>query len=299
MLLIILAHGTKADYALKAGSIVTINNTTGDIALSTENQLLQCGEPINTGTIEYLDCGFGSVPDNNGGCLVDLNEPFEIDYGLDTAQSCEGLNGTAEWQGSHPIGFGTGDYSYPIFNGISQSTDFTLSCTPQSTIHTFKQIIHRGVVDIRNMLDSGKVLAAMSKTMWRIDATENNVERIPLKHTVDVNKLDSIEFMVRQLGNDINIVPTTDRANINIEESEKLLIESVTTYMVITGDLPPEQINQIPRSKAKGICDSLNPDNKASINIVFNKEEKGCYVDLEQPAFLVWYLLEKSYEVKK
>lgn len=296
--IIFLSTSVLGQYNLKTGSIININNANGDLSTITENQLLQCGQPISEGVITYMDCGFGSTRDDiTGDCVVDAgpNEPFEIDYGLNEADNCIGRMGTNEWQGSHPIGFGTGDYSYPINNGITERTTFELECTPQVTNHNFSKVLSRGVVDIRNMIDSGRALAYLQNEMWITNLVTKESKLIPIKHRFEKSKANDAEFMIRQLGDTLFVIPVTDRNDLTVPSPELILKNNISTYLKITGSLPNNKdIATFENSTAMGICDSLSNDNSTSINIVTRKGQKGCYIDMNQPAYLVWYLLENE-----
>lgn len=281
-----------AQYTLKPGSVVEIDNATGDIAVLTDNENLQCGNQNNTGVIEYLECGFGTN-EVNGECVVSAGEAFEIDYGLTEANSCLGLDGTSEWQGTHSIGSGTGDYSYLLNNGISQDTNFTLTCDNQPKTYKFNEIVYRGVIDLRNVLKSGIVLAQIDSKRFKIDLSENTVKTDSFNHRIEIESINEIQFMVRQLGTDLHILPKTNQFDISVDQPKKLFGENITTYMFITGDPPPLEHNHIPRGMAKGKCDSLSKENTSAINVVFDESQKGCYVDLKHQAYLIWYLLEE------
>jgi len=79
--------------------------------------------------ILFFRCGEGTFINGSGQCEVaDINTPISLVYGVNDVSSCTGLNGTPEWQGTLPVGSGTGEFEIDLPSGITQTTSFTISC---------------------------------------------------------------------------------------------------------------------------------------------------------------------------
>lgn len=283
-----------AQYILQSGSKIEINTTSGDMNVFTQNQILQCGDPQTEGPIEYATCGFNSTLGTDGKCYVNSNETFEIDYGLNGASSCTGTNGTPGWQGVHPIGLGTGDYSYSIIGGINKETVFTLNCSANQINHNFKRVIHRGVLDLRNMVQSGRAYASLFKQYRVFDMTGQEPPGLnSINHDFDFTKANQGELLIRQHGTEIHSLIYNNKTQIDLSSSFNRFNDDVATYMVITDEVP-DKSTELPKYKASGHCDVLSTDNTAQLNVTTKKGKKGwCHIGLGTPSYLIWYLLEK------
>jgi hypothetical protein len=292
LLLMIISWNTQAQYFLKPGSQVQISNADGSMAVLTHLENLTCGGPGNSETIQYLTCGNGTTTNPDGTCITEgPGEPFELDYGLNMADSCSGVDGTPEWRGPHPIGTGNGQFSYTLSFGISGPTQFTLSCDPQTRVHQFKRVLHQGSVDLRNLIDSGRVLSDLLSEYRVIDMQTGKGIEQQLNYQVDVEAPMNTRFIIKQHGDQLHVLPVGGNEVITLQPPNSWFDENTATFMYITGDDPMP--NTMANTRARGSCESLSLLNDAKIQVASGKEQGGCYVDMTEPSYLVWYLLEQ------
>lgn len=105
------------------------------VLVKNDDDFLQCSIDM----IEVFECGMGTFVTNSGDCSVaesqttsGRSESFALDWQVNDVESCWGTGGTAEWRGTlKPYSGGTGSYSKTLYNGITETTDFTLNCQAQ------------------------------------------------------------------------------------------------------------------------------------------------------------------------
>ena len=138
----------EIDYTVKLKSFPT----SGIISMVEDSTILTCGAPD---TIEYLECGAGATLLPSGDCRVNAGQTFAVSYKVNDVESCTGSGGTPSWQGTlAPFAGGSGTFSKNITGGIAATTDFTLNCTPQPTVHEYGKIAKHVALDLNSIWET-------------------------------------------------------------------------------------------------------------------------------------------------
>lgn len=132
--------------------------------------------------ILFFRCGQGTFINQDGQCEVpDINQPISLIYGLSDVSSCTGLNGTTEWQGSLPVGSGTGEFEIDLPSGIPATTNFTISCQTNQQVRIDTKVVQWNFTEF--MLDGsytgifkwiGDTIHAVKYTDKPITVSTNN-----------------------------------------------------------------------------------------------------------------------------
>lgn len=126
LLLVTAQQSLANDYILGAGSKVTFNIQNDNVLSQDSLSSLSCGPSIGEGnTLRFVACGAGTDMNSTGDCFVESETPFNIDFYIDSAQTCLTSLGTPEWRALSPTG--SGFFSANI-NSINETTSFQMAC---------------------------------------------------------------------------------------------------------------------------------------------------------------------------
>lgn len=267
----------------------------GVLSMKRDDQILSC----QIETIEYLECGNGTVVDNDGNCSVpEANTAFKLNYKVNDVDNCIGTGGTQSWQGAlAPYAGGSGAFVKNIPEGISEDTTFGMTCN--ATEHHFGNIAVAHEIDLMPFLQLALNSASHNQLYPVIDMIKSTVEYKSLNSYKRPTRYDEVGFIVRRIEDKIHVIPSSvgSDVNIKVEYTGREFTEEFSTWISIVPQSSGDLKTNVQSPLAKGLCDSFaeNPSvDQNAINLAMRNAPGSCNLSGLKEAWLTWYVLKKS-----
>jgi len=177
-----------------------------------------------------------------------------------------------------------------IMKSVQNNPEYSFDCGDNK--YTMKRLVHTQMVDFQNVLSNTFALSQAGQ-MLRVNMVSGKMEAVGIKHYIDYSKLNSMDVMIRQLGTFIYFVPTTERQDIQVDNSDDYFKSDIAGYLSLTYERRPVDHPDVFKTKVSGKCQDLGYDRAVALNISQSLGTGTCLVDGSKPSYLTWYLFEK------
>lgn len=290
--LILFYAGFSAAEELDINTFIDIDVSTTSLRAYTINSALQCsvGDPI-----EYLRCGDGTTAPPAGSSFdCSASGAFELEYKVNDVLNCSGSASPSntDWNGALTIGSGTGAFEKGI-SGIAVDTMFTLSCNYNSTnTYQLKGIVYYAEMNLSSKYREIAAFATGNKILaWNFLTNQINV--VSLNSPIEVSN----HMMVRQRGDFIYFVPSTDNAVLPVQKA--LTNPRYNTLVTLSKYEPGLDIKTVRSTGELAVpisekCSSFSQKNEAGINLsIGEKNNTTCDVSNLKQTVLSVTVFEK------